>query len=720
MATRRASTGTVPAGTASFTLTLATHAAGDLLLAWVGGKYGATATIPAAPSGWVKIGSTTGGTVTTGTDAGDSFVAVYAKVAASSSETNPVFSAGGTAPDSWWGIAESFTPAAGKEWDDRFAFASAPQLAVNDTSATTPVTGSGTYGTQPNANRGDTIAACAAIPTDAGTGASSPGVTFSAGASGGSASVGTYVENALGADSAGISYALVGFTGASTGTTTLTVTVAGATNNYGPTLAVWLRESTTKTGSDSAAATDTSSLRYVGAGEVAAATDAAQVTLPFSGSDTAAATEGRTLAVAISRDDPATGTEGRTLGATFTRADTATATDASSLRYIGQGDLASATESAQVSLTNQQISGSDTASADDDLDTTIVATPGGETATVSDTSTRVVYGKGGDLAIGIEGANVDVTSGDIPKSGSDTAAATESSAQGPLASDAGAASDIEDSTITDSGGGDTALGRETSTRIVYRGQGETAHATDVGVVTTAPIGASDTATGTDTCTLLASPVRNDPAAAQEGYSLTAALSRAEEVGTATDDSLLAPTVVANDPATGTDAAQLLAQISGADSATGTDAAGNPQAVVSAADTANATEQTQLATDSAKSALDDAAGTETVAQLAATISRADTAAAADSATLTNSPAAADSATATETASIGDRSNPGSDAAVAAEFAQIIATLLRGDTATADDDLRRVLVAGPPVKGPGGTRGGGRTATVGATGPGRTRP
>lgn len=220
-------------------VTLGTHAAGDLLLVAVMGKYAATA--PSAPSGWTAIRSASGGVVTTGNDAGNSFIWLYGKVATSGSETFSLTI--GTLPNSINAIAAAYRPTSGNTWTDAGNLATIPWVATDDTTAATPLGSTGTFSTQPVAASGATLVAFGAIPTDLGTGAGTPVITNS-GLSGGTSTFRQYAESAAGADSAGMHWDRLGFTGTGSGVTTVQITPTGANNNYGPTMAIWLREST--------------------------------------------------------------------------------------------------------------------------------------------------------------------------------------------------------------------------------------------------------------------------------------------------------------------------------------------------------------------------------------------------------------------------------------------------------------------------------------------
>jgi hypothetical protein len=232
---------TSPASGTTVTATLPTFSAGDIVLLYISGKYNASVTRGSDPSGWTFVSARSGGTVTTGNDAGDSFIFLYAKVMVGG-ESNPVYthSAGGNSINA---TAISYTPASGKLWTDRADLTQIPMAFGNDTTTATPITsGAVTFGTQPNAALGDAVVCFAAAPTDAGSAQSSPTVTWAAGISGGTVTGRSYTENIQGADSCALCWEHVGFTGTSTSTVTMSTVATGATNFYGPVLGVWLRE----------------------------------------------------------------------------------------------------------------------------------------------------------------------------------------------------------------------------------------------------------------------------------------------------------------------------------------------------------------------------------------------------------------------------------------------------------------------------------------------
>src|SRR3990167_313011 len=79
------------ASSGSVSVTLPTHATGDMLLVRVAYKSSAIATCPAstATSGWAKLGEFHDGTTNSGNGTGSVAVAVFWKQAASASEPDP-------------------------------------------------------------------------------------------------------------------------------------------------------------------------------------------------------------------------------------------------------------------------------------------------------------------------------------------------------------------------------------------------------------------------------------------------------------------------------------------------------------------------------------------------------------------------------------------------------------------------------------------------------
>lgn len=243
MVTRVAVTTGAPASAAAFAPTLPTHANGDRLVLVVVGKYDTT-TVPTINQGWTLVGSGTGGTGSAANDTGTTFWAVYAKNAASGSETAPTVTPGATAPNSWEWICASHRPAAGDQWKDTIA-ASAPWVrAATDATTATPLTGTATsWGAGNFPTAGDAIFTVGAIPTDLGTALGATTVT-NTGLSGGTVTSATsqYVENALNADSAAVWAGWTGFTGTASAGTAMSFAVTGASNLSGSLVAIALRE----------------------------------------------------------------------------------------------------------------------------------------------------------------------------------------------------------------------------------------------------------------------------------------------------------------------------------------------------------------------------------------------------------------------------------------------------------------------------------------------
>jgi len=237
-ATRVAVTTGAPANTNAFTPTLPTHAAGDRILVFVAGKYDTT-TIPTVNSGWLTVGSGTGGTGVTGADTGLVFWALYAIDATSSSQTAPTVTPGATAPNSWEWVAVSYRPGAGKGWRDPIV-TSAPWVASgSDTNTASALTAAATLTNKPTT--GDAVAAFGVTPTDLGT---ALGATTLAtpGLAAGTLTADTYIENALGADTASVHATWDYFIGTSSSTTTPSFTITSSTNHSGVVVVVALRE----------------------------------------------------------------------------------------------------------------------------------------------------------------------------------------------------------------------------------------------------------------------------------------------------------------------------------------------------------------------------------------------------------------------------------------------------------------------------------------------
>lgn len=232
--------GTAGTVTSSLTATLPVHVIGDRLLVYVSGKYD-TATLPTCSTpGWTMVKSSTGGTGSAGADTGTVFQTLWAKDAASASETNPVFNAGGTAPNSWVALATVHRPTGGKVWRDAITTNASWVATASDTNTATGLTGS--CATTDLATAGDQIQTFGITPQDVSTTITSATVTAT-GLSGTSVSIsGGYVESNLGDDCSAVGATWSNFTGTQTGAIVPTFTLTSATNHSGAVMAAVLRE----------------------------------------------------------------------------------------------------------------------------------------------------------------------------------------------------------------------------------------------------------------------------------------------------------------------------------------------------------------------------------------------------------------------------------------------------------------------------------------------
>jgi hypothetical protein len=232
-----------PTSASAFTPTLPTNAAGDRMTLVVTGKYNTTS-VPTINQGWTLVGSGTGGTGSTGNDAGQTFWAVYQKDSGGS-ETAPTVTPGGTAPNSWEWICTSHRPGSGFTWADTIATSGNWVKAASDTSTSSPLTGTAAaFGTNPTA--GDAIFCVGVIPTDLGTALGTTTLTCT-GLSGGTKSTASsqYIEASLGQDSAAVWAGWTDFTGTASAGVAMSFTVTGASNQSGSLVAVALRQVST-------------------------------------------------------------------------------------------------------------------------------------------------------------------------------------------------------------------------------------------------------------------------------------------------------------------------------------------------------------------------------------------------------------------------------------------------------------------------------------------
>jgi hypothetical protein len=243
----RASTSGAPASAAAFTVTLPTHATGDRLLIALGGKD-ETTTAPTISGGWTRTKFVTGGTGTLGAGTGQTFVAIYEKTAASSSETDPTITPGATAPDTWVWLAYAFAPSAGKAWADTIAadpgyIATAADTGTGDSQ----LTASATLTDQPTT--GDAILAIGVIPTNAGSAVASTSTLTNGGITtlGGAAFDRQFLDSGLNSD-VGIGGLLAaGFYGTASGATSSSIVFTASSNHSGVTALIALRQATPTT-----------------------------------------------------------------------------------------------------------------------------------------------------------------------------------------------------------------------------------------------------------------------------------------------------------------------------------------------------------------------------------------------------------------------------------------------------------------------------------------
>lgn len=238
---RNTTTG-APGSAASFTITNPTHETGDRLVLFVGGKD-ETTTAPTIDNSWVQTMFVTGGTGSTAADTGQCFMAVYEKIATSSSETNPTVTAGATAPNSWAWICHSFRPSAGYAWRD--ALAASPGYIVTGADTTTGdsvLTASGTFTDQPTT--GDAIIAAGAFPTDQGASTASTSTLTNGGWTNllALAYARSFIDNGLGLDMGMGTIAAQSFAGTATGATSSSLVFTSSPNHSGVTAIVALRQ----------------------------------------------------------------------------------------------------------------------------------------------------------------------------------------------------------------------------------------------------------------------------------------------------------------------------------------------------------------------------------------------------------------------------------------------------------------------------------------------
>jgi hypothetical protein len=318
---------------------------GHLLLLWVAGKY-RTAVVP-TPSGWTSItGKIQHSLTTTGTDSGNTFAYLFARIATGSGD-QPTVPAPTSTVNSWEFIVEAWAPDSGKTFPTPSA-ANIPHIIIDDAVTASPLGGTAgsSMATQPAAADGPQLSAFAVTPTDGGTAFNGTAVLSHPGLSGGTVSNRAYVAVPLGADSAAASWTWTGWTGTATGAPTATVALTGSTNHVGSVLVLWPKEQSS------------GGTTYAATGDVAATTAATgtlTALLPTTGAVAAAtaATGDATVVPAGPVQYPATGTVTATttaagapaarLVATGTVAATTTATGAPTGRLPATGAVVATT-----------------------------------------------------------------------------------------------------------------------------------------------------------------------------------------------------------------------------------------------------------------------------------------------------------------------------------------------------------------------------------------
>jgi hypothetical protein len=318
---------------------------GHLLLLWVAGKY-RTAVVP-TPSGWTSItGKIQHSLTTTGTDSGNTFAYLFARIATGSGD-QPTVPAPTSTVNSWEFIVEAWAPDSGKTFPTPSA-ANIPHIIIDDAVTASPLGGTAgsSMATQPAAADGPQLSAFAVTPTDGGTAFNGTAVLSHPGLSGGTVSNRAYVAVPLGADSAAASWTWTGWTGTATGAPTATVALTGSTNHVGSVLVLWPKEQSSggttyaATGDVAAttAATGAPTALLPTTGTVAAtttATGAPTALLPTTGAVAAAtaATGDATVVPAGPVQYPATGAV----------AATTTAAGAPAARLVATGTVAATT-----------------------------------------------------------------------------------------------------------------------------------------------------------------------------------------------------------------------------------------------------------------------------------------------------------------------------------------------------------------------------------------
>jgi peptidoglycan hydrolase-like protein with peptidoglycan-binding domain len=228
------------AGTA-LTVTLpTTYATGDRLILLVSGKYDNTSA-PTADQGFTLVKFLTGGSGSVGADTGTTFLAVFAKDATSSSETNPVITPGGTAPNTWQAHSIAYALPAGKAWADAIGSNVDWVQGASDTDTSSSVLSGTTTAFAAQPTTLDAVLTAFVTGTDLGSGFSVLGTISATGVSGGLTSTVLYSEVASGDDALMGTTDRVGFTGPASSDWTSAATFT-ATGNVGVVANIALRQ----------------------------------------------------------------------------------------------------------------------------------------------------------------------------------------------------------------------------------------------------------------------------------------------------------------------------------------------------------------------------------------------------------------------------------------------------------------------------------------------
>lgn len=561
------------------TITLPTGATtGDLVIISAAAKYNASMSDLTCNQGFVKLGQGGGGTVTTGADAGDSRITLFAKVLTGSEGTIQV-SAGGTVPNSWSMAAYGYRT--DRAWRDTVQ-TSDPRVSFgNDTTAAGGLTATFALGTIKPTD-GDEVLLVAAFPSDAGSAVGSCTCTAT-GLSGGTVTAGQYAESTAGADSGQASAYWDGFTGTATGNITPTIPITGITNGYGPLAAIVIREDPdvsagdTGTGGD-----DLSTVEYERLGELAQVAEFASVVAgePKDGADTGSGAEAITSRE-IAVTESGTGADVATMATSPAGSDVASGTEAITQRAFTTADTGAGVESG---TTGTPIETADTGSGAEAASLVAAAT-GADTASGAEAASLALA-----LAVTETGSGVEAGSVLPALSGADTGSGTEAVTARQITV-AESASGVESAslayapTVTDTGSG-----AEVATLALSLSVADTGAGNETASLAAAPTGA-DAGSGSEAITARA-VTASDAGSGVENHSVDAGGDKfAGDTGTGTEAVGALGRAVA-DTGSGTEALAALSRPAPGDTGSGVEVAFVSLAKTGA-DTATGTESTSL-------------------------------------------------------------------------------------------------------------------------------